>query len=232
MKGILFKDWKIKAIAEDDREWQTRRLDHLKEINKEPDKWILYDYQSAHGVVTHTNKPNSKGQFIFWQAPIFDSPDGSYKYIKPRYQVGEVVYIKEAWRIVDSQVTFGISQLRVQYKLDNYAHWFKVDSVTFSKYVNIDNYFVKKWQSPLFMPEWAARYFIKITDIRAERLQEITPEDCRKEGITKIQCDCGECIDSTEVGTFQDLWNSINPNVKWDTNPWVWRICFVKVSKP
>jgi len=34
MKGILFKDWKIKAIAEDDREWMTRRLDHLKEINE------------------------------------------------------------------------------------------------------------------------------------------------------------------------------------------------------
>ena len=217
MKGILFKPWKIKAIAESgDREWQTRRLDGLKEINKTPDKWILYDFHSAHGVVTHTNKPNSKGQFVFWQAPIFDSPDGSYKYIKPRYQVGEVVYIKDAYCHKVDPITAEVSFDEFWYRLDN-PDVIKVDGDGGPELTKA-GYEASPWLSPLFMPASAARLFIKITDVRAERLQEITEEDCIAEGMKQQELP----FDIAPVWQYQELWDSINPKYPWEMNPWVW----------
>jgi len=66
------------------------------------------------------------------------------------------------------------------------------------------------YKSPMMMAEKYARHFIQMTEVRAELVRDITPEDCIAEGVTKIQCDCGDCIDSTEVGAYQDLYDSIN----------------------
>ena len=79
MKGILFKDWKIKAIAEDDREWQTRRV-----IKPQPDKGLRI------ACYTVNDKP------IDWVLADEDGDPIDSKCPQPRYQVGEVVYIKEA----------------------------------------------------------------------------------------------------------------------------------------
>jgi hypothetical protein len=48
---------------------------------------------------------------------------------------------------------------------------------------DFDNKNLYKWQNKLFMPQWAARYFIEITAVRCERLHDISDEDCLKEGI-------------------------------------------------
>ena len=173
MKGILFKPWKIKAIAEDDREWMTRRLGGLKEINQEPDKWVYLKGSSP------------KGKFHF-----YNETRNCRMTIKPRYQVGEVVYIKEGW-------TPSHQGLDCIYKLDaKEGELFPIPT--------------KDWRSPLFMPEWAARYFEKITDTRAERLQEITYGDCMKEGLDMSNVDY---CPGWDVSKFKSLWNSIN--AKW-----------------
>ena len=71
-------------------------------------------------------------------------------------------------------------------------------------------------RSPLFMPEWAARYFEKITDIRAERLQEITWEDVLAEGIAQYTFARGCCSDNPPDPRwkFIELWDSINAKPK------------------
>ena len=90
---------------------------------------------------------------------------------KPRYQVGEVVYIKEAWCPLIAPI----------YNLLNptiptvYKQEMDAGGATLPKEF--------KWHSPMRMPEWAARYFIKITDIRAERLRlPLSPEELKLEG--------------------------------------------------
>ncbi len=74
-----------------------------------------------------------------------------------------------------------------------------------------------RWKPAIFMPRWASRLVLEITQLRVERLQKITDEDVLKEGIT-LQED------------FKALWNSINVErgFGWNKNPWVWVIEFKK----
>ena len=90
---------------------------------------------------------------------------------KPRYHAGETVYIKEAW-------TYALDYNMPDLQPNKQSILYKLDSDILAQ--------GNKWQSPLFMPERAARHFIPITGVRAERLQEITEEDAKAEGVEPI----------------------------------------------
>ena len=76
-----------------------------------------------------------------------------------------------------------------------------------------------KWKPSIHMPRLASRITLEITDIRVERVQDITLQDKWNEGYPP------------EIGRFQDLWDSINEKrgFGWDTNPWVWVIEFKRI---
>lgn len=83
-----------------------------------------------------------------------------------------------------------------------------------------------KWIPSIHMIRKASRITLEIESVRVERVQEITPNDCRAEGI-------GD--DFNDVGArycFGQLWNSINEHrgFGWDVNPWVWAITFRRVK--
>jgi hypothetical protein len=80
----------------------------------------------------------------------------------------------------------------------------------------------KNFLSPLHMPKWAARLWLDITDVRVERLVEISNEDAEAEG-----CQGREGFDPYEV--YAELWDSIHGEGSWNENPWVWVISFKKV---
>ena len=82
------------------------------------------------------------------------------------------------------------------------------------------------WKSPLFMPRWASRIPLEITELRAERLQEISEEDAEAEGVEGATTDGGQTI--VYKPTFADLWDSLNAErgYGWGFNPWVWPIGF------
>jgi hypothetical protein len=78
------------------------------------------------------------------------------------------------------------------------------------------------------MPRWASRISLEITDIRVERVQDISGPDCWAEGITH-----DSEIYGSVVHTFDDLWDSINgkkPGRAWADNPSVWVVSFKRVS--
>ena len=72
----------------------------------------------------------------------------------------------------------------------------------------------------MMMPAWAARHFIKILSIRAERLQEITDKNADAEGFYDSQ----DSVRSTV--RFMDFWDSINKDYPFESNPWVFRYEF------
>lgn len=108
-----------------------------------------------------------------------------------------------------------------------------------------------KWRPSLHMPKAAARIWLKVTDVRVERLQDITPDQCIAEGIyeeeiikTKNSCFkyCGNLkeifgVDNAFSYCFRKCWNSTIKKSDiglygWDANPWVWVIEFERCEKP
>lgn len=92
------------------------------------------------------------------------------------------------------------------------------------------------WHPSIHMPKEAARIWLKVTDVRVERLQEITPQGAWKEG---ARCSClhpvPDCAGNKTA--FVNIWNSTIKKddldcYGWDANPWVWVIEFERCEKP
>ncbi|WKD48244.1 hypothetical protein [Microbulbifer spongiae] len=97
----------------------------------------------------------------------------------------------------------------------------------------------EKWRPSIHMPRWASRIDLEITNIRVERLREVSPEDAYCEGVTRemrngfgYACDESEEIFNMHQSkeTFRFLWESIHGEGSWDANPWVWVIEFKRVE--
>lgn len=101
-------------------------------------------------------------------------------------------------------------------------------------------YNYERWTPSIHMPKFACRLHLCIIDIRPERLQEITPADCMKEGTLCWSCggllqySCREGANILHTAgeattSFKIMWDKINPRHPWDDNPWVWRIQFERL---
>ena len=145
-------------------------------------------------------------------------------YTKSSYQVGDIVGIREPYRIYSCGKD---GTAKVEY----------LDDLTLSL-IELSGSEYDQWQkrkypyrnsSSLFMYKSLARKFYEIVEVRVERVQDISVCDVRAEGITDDGS--GPC-GLTE--RFMKLWNSINESrgYGWDKNPWVFVYVFKKWSKP
>jgi len=99
-----------------------------------------------------------------------------------------------------------------------------------------------RWKSPVTMPRWASRITLEITDVRVERVQDISHYDAKSEmriegdGEGHYHADLPMGVDygpyKEPEHAFKDLWDSINAKGGhgWDSNPWVWVLKFKKVQ--
>lgn len=136
---------------------------------------------------------------------------------------GDILYVRESY----SELSFG--------------YVYKADGENIDHLGN-----VIKWHPSIHMPKEAARIWLKVTDVRVERLQEITENEAVKEGIYVSNCKdcnapfgCDTCPDEgyNEIDEFAELWNSTIKKSDfdrygWDTNPYVWVIEFEQCEKP
>ena len=149
---------------------------------------------------------------------------------EPRYQVGETVYIKEALGRKPLE-DFLTGELMV-----NHEHaYYLLDNAPVVEEGGFD--LVPWWKgktlSPMFLPKEFARYFITITDVRAERLQEITEEDGKAEGIQTLYKTAPHTFGAGYIWTphgymdgFIKVWNSINKDYPLESNPFIFRYEF------
>lgn len=139
------------------------------------------------------------------------------KFFKLRYQTGDILYVRETFRPLSDHPAAGM-----EYAADWSPKYFEN-----SKEPNCCNR--GKWIPSIHMPKQAARIWLKVMDVRVERLQEITIGGCEEEG-----CWCGH---NGDIFAFMALWNSTIKKsdiglYDWQSNPWVWVTGFERCKKP
>src|SRR5690606_15033102 len=95
-----------------------------------------------------------------------------------------------------------------------------------------------RWRPSLNMPRWASRITLEVTEVRAERLHEITEADAISEGVAAnpyVMCDgtVDELMSISARDNFRALWDTINgkrPGCSWEANPWVWAVSFRRLE--
>lgn len=133
--------------------------------------------------------------------------------------VGDRLWVREAWG--EYHYTYGLENTPSSKVI------FRADLP------NIRNF--AGWRPSIHMPKWACRLVLEILSIHVERLQDITEEDARAEGVEKefrtVVMSPSGCKDyhipNSYRGGFANLWDEISKReYGWDFNCWVWRIEF------
>ena len=141
--------------------------------------------------------------------------NGAVKHIKQPYHRGDILWVRETWTSLVG------------------SYLYRADQKPGMKNPG-------KWYPSIHMPREAARIFLRVTDVRVERLQEITIAGLQEEGmlpdgyISQYTAMTGgvECFDQWKL-----LWDStIKPADRdrygWAANPWVWVIAFERTERP
>jgi len=134
--------------------------------------------------------------------------------LKAPYLPGETIYVKETW--------CSGSGIFHKYSGRPVVVYYKADNPPFP-----GMYDKFKWKSPIYMPEWASRFKLKILTVGAEQVQEITEEDCFREGVKNI-CANDPIAGATwsPLPNFIHFWDARyakNPEYQWNKNPWMWK---------
>lgn len=94
-----------------------------------------------------------------------------------------------------------------------------------------ENTWVEKWRPSIHMPRWASRIDLEITDVRVERLRDISEADALAEGIElKLKADRSFAVHD-DVCLFAALWEKTYGAGSWNANPWVWAVTFRRVEQ-
>ncbi len=172
------------------------------------------------GFVTDSTEKKDVGCFGFGIGEY----GGSIQYAKPPYHTDDILYVRETWKKAPNGYYY-------------YEDWLRNDIAD-----------VTKWKPSIHMPKEAARIWLKVTNVRVERLQEITEDGAKAEGAKQ----CYEQINTIEdkpvtyvaedykgyyVLGFKSVWNSTIKKSDigrygWDANPWVWVIEFERCENP
>ena len=187
-------------------------------------------------------KPQPQGYFEVNENPVYIyDTDWNQGKITPPYQPGDILYVRETWHKYIKRVGKGESCRFAEF----YGYRASVANPEDAD---------EPWRPSIHMPKEAARIWLKVTDVKVERLQEMKPVDVIKEGAYP---DCWDCLNTYEesgsqccYGTeeqcsqcdgvmmeWEKLWNSTIKKSDldcygWNANPWVWVIEFERCEKP
>ncbi len=216
IKPILFNTEMVRAIL-DERKSCTRRV-----IKPQPKARLCYTYAGSHGCIGKWIYP-SRGAHEFWgeeyKLPENIKDEELSKRWNPPYHTDDILYVRETWCK----------------GLERYIY--RADYSDTEKFYRDGKEIEMKWHPSLHMPKEAARIWLKVTDVRVERLQEITIDEIRKEGLEPRFDVKDKFSDGIARGRFLELWNSTIKKSDldrygWNANPYVFVIEFIRIDKP
>ena len=141
--------------------------------------------------------------------------EGTSMVIRPPCQPGDILWVRETWCESMGQAGkyFYRAYAGPRDEMKEYAHSFN------------------RWHPSIHMPRAAARLFLRVTEVRANKLHDVNYFDCLSEGVPYRQ------METDVVQDFSALWDSTikpadRPIYGWRANPWVWVISFERVDRP
>jgi hypothetical protein len=142
-------------------------------------------------------------------------PGGSTRPFCPYGQPGDRLWVRETFANINKP---GIKP----------EYIYRADPVEIDEYENDGG----KWKPSIHMPRQASRLTLEIVSVRVERLQDISEEYAKSEGVTRLRLSETLNIPRSWVGAFADFWDSINSKrgYSWGSNPWVWVIEFKRIE--
>ena len=219
-KPIIFNSEMVRAIL-NGKKTQTRRV-----IKPQPE--ILNESSFGFPVSQYNKATNLKGNLWRYKTGKYRPHKNSASrqviskpFSCPYGQVGDKLYVREAYRVCNMDI-YRDQALMIHYYSDRVY-----------KSVVVTNAEMKLWKArkkPFmktpgrFMYKSLARIWLEITNIRVERVQDISESDCYKEGAIDPKL-----IPCSPYEIFAELWKSIYPG-SWEVNPWVWVVEFKKIN--
>ena len=152
---------------------------------------------------------------------LADAMDHFYD-LRRMYAVGDRLWVREAFRFDEAVDRLSPSKcspaIPIQYQSDGLLH-----AAGFIRFKP------GRLRASMHMPRWASRLTLTVTDVRVQRLQDISEEDAIAEGVTllpsgRYHCgfdEDGEITCKSPITAYANLWNSINGDGAWMNNPWV-----------
>ena len=153
----------------------------------------------------------------------------------PYGKVGDRLWVRETWiqgyddPLIESEGD-DENAVSIIYKADGKEEYRSCSAETAENWgdFSADSEMVG-FKSPIHMPRWASRLLLEITDIKVERLQDISCEDAVKEGFSdKKPSGMQPAMMPNPKADFRNYWDSLNAKkgYPWSSNPWVWAIEF------
>jgi len=203
-KPILFNTEGVKATL-DKRKTQFRRVVKTTLFDNDEELSIIY--------LEFEDRPCLKVKY----------PDGNYRLEKVPYKKGDILYVRETW--CDQPQNYCI------HKADLPWHWDAEDTEHREEVILTEDDL--KWKPSIHMPKEYARIFLKVTDVKVERLQDITLDNIQKEGQVhnELLLRNGVTIETQLRRLWQLLWNSASKDgYKWEDNPYVFVYEFERIG--
>lgn len=202
-RPILFKGEMVREILAN-RKTQTRRIAKFSILSKsDGHKRRVYTEKD----IDEMNKYLSERQ----RDPM--------KVICPHGQIGDRLWVRETW--TGTWYESYPNTVHISYAADGSERF--VENVPQGYVLPKAAAKVGGWVTPLFMPRWASRITLEITDVRVQRIQEISGQDVGAEGIEMI---------GNYRARFRSLWERINAKrgYSWESNPYVFALSFKRVQ--
>lgn len=207
---ILFSAPMVRAILAGKKS-QTRRIVNLRRVQHRVD-WIGW-----------TQLDDGQGwaaQHV--SAAAFDCPDELERETRlscPYGKPGDCLWVREPWAY------FGGDEYL--YQQEPKAVVFRANEGLYHEAINGPRW-ADKWRPSIHMPRWASRLLLEVTEVRVQRLQDISDADIEAEGLTEeVAANAIRPVADLRRLSWRALWDSINgKKAPWGSNPWVWAISF------
>lgn len=214
-RGMIFNGEMVRAIL-DGRKTQTRRI-----MKNQP----AGDYPETPALIRNVGT-GFQWHGLYGESSIFNCPLGS---------IGERIWVRETFRVHSRATDVATLVYRASVRNSWTEQTHRVPVAVCNKPATPE-----KWTPSIHMPRWASRLLLEITDVRVERLHNISERDALREGLFQLPASGRYCLQPgmqyfgmasrSAKEVYSWLWASIYGEESWAANPWVWVIEFKRVE--